>query len=254
MKDPYSVLGVSRDADSEDVKEAYREKAKKHHPDRGGDEEKFKEVQDAYEKIREGGVGHNDFGSTRSNPGVSYGGEKTVEEFIRDFRKWSSASSIFDEERSKGKATAHIDFETAVHGEDNVNVGMTTIDIPPGIQDGTQLFFPEANSKIKFKVGNATDYWRKNKNDIYTKRRIPVWDAMTGTELEIETLDGRTVRTEVGPGTKDEALFRFPGMGGPETFSGKPEGDFYVKLNVDIPEVTDPELVEKLTRIKNSLK
>ena len=49
--DPYKVLGVKQGASEEEVKKAYRKQAMKHHPDKGGDPEKFKEIQGAYEKI-----------------------------------------------------------------------------------------------------------------------------------------------------------------------------------------------------------
>ncbi len=47
--DPYSVLGISRDAQDTDVKKAYRKLAMKHHPDKGGDPEQFKKIQGAYD-------------------------------------------------------------------------------------------------------------------------------------------------------------------------------------------------------------
>ena len=58
MFDPYSVLGVSRDASDEEIKKAYRKLSRKYHPDaninnpnKAQAEEKFKEVQQAYEQI-----------------------------------------------------------------------------------------------------------------------------------------------------------------------------------------------------------
>ena len=58
MLDPYSVLGVSRDASDEEIKKAYRRLSRKYHPDaninnpnKDQAEEKFKEVQQAYEQV-----------------------------------------------------------------------------------------------------------------------------------------------------------------------------------------------------------
>ena len=58
MFDPYSVLGVSQDASDEEIKKAYRRLSRKYHPDaninnpdKDKAEEKFKEVQQAYDQI-----------------------------------------------------------------------------------------------------------------------------------------------------------------------------------------------------------
>jgi DnaJ-class molecular chaperone len=51
MPDLYKVLGVSRDSDDRTIKKAYFELAKTTHPDKGGDTEKFKEVQNAYDVL-----------------------------------------------------------------------------------------------------------------------------------------------------------------------------------------------------------
>src|ERR671927_1334607 len=54
-KDPYAVLGVDRKASADDIKKAYRKLARRYHPDRNPDdpsaEERFKEVQAAYDVL-----------------------------------------------------------------------------------------------------------------------------------------------------------------------------------------------------------
>lgn len=61
MRDPYEVLGVSKNADKEEIRKAYKNLAKKYHPDvNPGDEEaarKMSEINEAYDRIRKGDVG-----------------------------------------------------------------------------------------------------------------------------------------------------------------------------------------------------
>ena len=79
MKDPYSVLGVSQSASDDEIKKAYRELARKYHPDNYQNnpladlaEEKMKEINEAYDAItkqRAGGGGYQ-----QQPTGGSYGG------------------------------------------------------------------------------------------------------------------------------------------------------------------------------------
>jgi DnaJ-class molecular chaperone len=51
MPDYYSILGLNKNASESEIKKSYRKLALQHHPDRGGDEQKFKEIQKAYEVL-----------------------------------------------------------------------------------------------------------------------------------------------------------------------------------------------------------
>ena len=87
MTDPYSVLGVSRDASADEIKKAYRKLSRIYHPDANVNnhntaqaEEKFKEIQEAYNQIMferehgEGSYGNNRAGSGQGAGGGTYGG------------------------------------------------------------------------------------------------------------------------------------------------------------------------------------
>lgn len=76
MKDPYEILGIQRGASDEEVKKAYRNLSRRYHPDAnvnnpnaGEAEEKFKEIQQAYDQImkeKEHGYGGADFYESQS--------------------------------------------------------------------------------------------------------------------------------------------------------------------------------------------
>lgn len=52
-RDYYDVLGVRKDASADEIKKAFRRLAVEHHPDRGGSEDKFKELNEAYEVLKD---------------------------------------------------------------------------------------------------------------------------------------------------------------------------------------------------------
>lgn len=86
-RDYYEVLGVSKDASADEIKKAFRKAAVQHHPDKeGGDETKFKEINEAYEVLKDAqkrqrydqfghaGVGGGAGGGAGGNPFEGFGG------------------------------------------------------------------------------------------------------------------------------------------------------------------------------------
>ena len=93
-KNPYDVLGVPQNASDDEIKRAYRDLTRKYHPDANVNnpladlaEEKFKEVQEAYDEIMkqrsQGGGGYSygggSYGSGNSSGGGSYNGPQDAE-------------------------------------------------------------------------------------------------------------------------------------------------------------------------------
>ena len=89
MKDYYQILGVSRDASPEEIKKAYWKLAHKYHPDKkGGDEKKFKEINEAYQVLsnKQKRAQYDQFGQTfEGETGPGFG-----------FKQWSWGVPDFD--------------------------------------------------------------------------------------------------------------------------------------------------------------
>jgi len=89
-KDYYNILGVAREATPEQIKKAYYKLAHEYHPDKkGGDEAKFKEINEAYQVLsnKEKKAQYDRFGSDFKNAGAGFGGNNA---------NWQDFSSGFN--------------------------------------------------------------------------------------------------------------------------------------------------------------
>lgn len=134
-RDYYEILGVGKNASADEIKKAYRRAAIEHHPDRGGDEEKFKELSEAYDVLKDDQkrkrydqFGHAGVGGNAGNPfGGGYGGQNVNFDF-GDLGLGDIFSSFFGggfggqgshQRQARGRdveAGVEITFEQAVFG------------------------------------------------------------------------------------------------------------------------------------------
>ena len=115
--DYYKTLGVSRDASPEEIKKAFRKLARQHHPDAGGDEAKFKEINEAYEVLSDEKKRnlYDQYGTASENQipygWGGYGGQPGAGGGYADFSGFGSWADILESIRSGDGSFGGFDFD-----------------------------------------------------------------------------------------------------------------------------------------------
>jgi DnaJ-class molecular chaperone len=214
--DPYKVLGLDRTADADQVKQAYRKLAMKHHPDRNsGNDEKFKEIQAAYDQIKNGNTQqhhHPGFGS--AGFGFDFRNRADIEEFLREQRfrhqmQVSIAMGISIKDAVIGGE--HI-VELPVHG----NKITAKVNIPPGIRDGEAIRYPklirDIDVVIRYQI-LPDNVWAIDRGVLVKRQEISIWDLITGAELDVELIDDSVIRLRIPERTQANTTMRVRGKG-----------------------------------------
>lgn len=264
----YETLGVQPNATADEIKQAYRKLAMQHHPDKGGDAEIFKTINQAYDTLGDAGkrqeYDHQRAGHGRVHVSMNFGGgfdpfEDIIMQATRSFRQ--------QQPQKNPDAIAQIDItmKQAYHGTDHlVDLGYTKelISIQPGVRDGTRYRIKEKGpTRIKHLAPgdlivqvnvNPMPNLARDLNDLYTRIEINAIQAMVGVELDLQHLSGKMIKIRVPPGTQPGSKLRLRGFGMPDPINNI-TGDMYAVVQVQIPRVTCPEQIQQLNNIYNEI-
>jgi len=268
-RDYYLVLGISRDASETDIKRAFRELARKHHPDVGPEDggERFREINEAYAVLseKETRARYDRWG----HPDDSASGLGAVVDAAQGI-----INDVFRRRRGKlrGKDiryTLEITFEEAAFGASKTITipsgdGKTrefTVIVSPGMKPGTVKMMKGegepgkgggASGDLHVMVRVAEHpIFERDGIDVRSAHTISFTQAALGAVIDVATLDG-PVKMRIPEGTQPGRVFRIRGRGIPQA-AGKtaPRGDHLVHVQVDVPtELTarQRELIEELAR------
>ena len=271
-KDYYKILGVERKASEDEIKKAYRKLARKYHPDvskEANAKEKFQEVSEAYETLRdkEKRAAYDSLGSHR--PGQDFrpppdwfdrfGAGR--QEDLRDI----DLSDLFEQMGIFGRAGARrggFGRNVPIPGEDYETPVRITLEeaargtarslaldghtltarIPRGATDGQRLRL-RGKGGAGMNGGPAGDLYlqivlephplyRTRGHDLEIEVPIAPWEAALGAQVEVPTLEGR-VTMKVPAGSKGGQKLRLAAKGLPRPGGGA--GDLYAVLDIVVP-------------------
>jgi molecular chaperone DnaJ len=256
--DYYDLLGVKKDASADEIKKAFRRAAVEHHPDRGGDEAKFKEVNEAYDVLKDSdkrkrydqfghaGVG----GSGGGSPfGGGYGGQSQNVNFdFGDLGLGDIFSSFFggggqqqQRRQVRGRdveATVEISFEQAVFGTE-VDLALRLEDIcehckGTTVEPGHELkTCDQCQGSGQVTTVTRTVFGNIQQAGICPKchgsGKIPekVCSVCHGKGTQSKR---QTIQLKIPAGIDDGATIRLREHG--EAIANGPKGDLYVNIRV----------------------
>ena len=221
-KDFYAVLGVAKDADSAAIKKAYRNLAKKYHPDRNPDDaaaaEKFKEIGEAYAVL-------------------SDAKERQQYDAIRSM---AGGGARFTSGTGGGAGAGFEDIFSSMFGGGGGNVRFTTSGgADPDIDELLRQFgaaggaggFGGRRSRGPFGFGGFGSQPEPVKGpDVITSATLSLRDAVAGTTVEL-TADGRTMTVRIPAGVHNGQKIRLRGKGRPGRDGGE-NGDMVITITV----------------------
>jgi len=274
-KDYYQILGLTRAAEAPEIKRAYRKLARKYHPDVSKEknaEEKFKELQEAYEVLKDpekraayDQLGRNYRPGQQFRPppdwaqrfGHSGGARFSEADGFSDFFSSLFGMSGAQPEPEAEAEAGYLDvtLEEAFSGarrrvalSENGHARLVDVHIPAGVADGQALRIPGSGQRtgLIFRVRlRPHALYSVQGRDVQIELPLAPWEAALGTKVAVPTLGG-TVELTIPAGAQSGQRLRLRGRG----FPGIPKGDQLVSIKMVTPAAQSAQAREAYERMK----
>lgn len=277
--DYYSVLGVPKGASEEDIKKAYRKLAMKHHPDRGGDQNQFQKIQEAYATLGDAQKRHEYDHPQPQHQGFHFhfgGPGNPLDEIFASFG-FGQGQDPFVHMRQQQvrrnkdlRIQIELDLASTLREQTKtISVQTTTgerqtveVNIPRGIATGHQMRYPGLGDNMFNTIPRGDLYvnflvledprFQTEQLDLVYKISLNCLDAMIGNEVDIPNIEGRVFRLNIPPGTKHGTRLRLPNQGLFEINTPR-RGNLIVEVVLDVPVVKDSSVLALVQQLKQVL-
>tara|TARA_B110000503_G_scaffold36083_1_gene59025 strand:- start:2050 stop:2862 length:813 start_codon:yes stop_codon:yes gene_type:complete len=263
----YEILNVSKEATQPDIKKAYRDLVKLHHPDKGGSESKFKEISEAYETLGDPEKKQQyDFkwGASRNSRGSGFNGfNHTFNNFDGDFSQMFNDAFNQNARGSDITIRIKITLEEVYYGTTKyIDTGSQqfNIKIPKGIHEGAKLKIrgkgmahpvnssaPNGDVTLIMNIMFDPNIIVTN-GDIWVDLVLPFYDMLIGGSFEIKT-PFNTFKINVPINSTEGKVLRIAGKGFP-IYNTDNYGNLMVKLRSSNVELSKEQL-EHVQHIKD---
>jgi DnaJ-class molecular chaperone len=255
MPDHYATLGVAQTATADEIKRAFRRLASQHHPDKGGDTQKFQEIQAAYDTL-----GDAQKRAAYDRPQPQFGGFGGGPNFNANF----DFNTIFDmfgarfqqphqpPRAQHSRMTLWITLQDVAYpGPRTVSMGTQSgthnvqVNIPNGIQDGDHVKYDNLapggqDLVITYRI-HPNPRWQRTGSTLTTDAPASFWILVAGGDITVVDILGNQLALTVPPGTAPGTLLRARGRGLPDQSGTR--GDMLVRLQATLPDSVSPELM-----------
>jgi curved DNA-binding protein len=258
MDDHYQTLGVSRTATQEEIKKAFRKLASQHHPDKGGDTATFQKIQAAYDTLGDAAKRADyDNPQPQFNGGQFNGNFGGFEDILRNFGQFGDIfghRQQFHQQRNRTlNLQTAVTLEEAFTGKELVaNIQLPSgreqiinVKIPPGVNDGTVLRLREIGDDTYPNVTRGDVHlsvtvmphsvFLRQGDDLVKEIEVNALDAILGTNVTVDTIDGKTLNITIKEGTQPGTILSAQGYGMPNMHNNNFKGRLLLPIKVIIP-------------------